>query len=187
MSSNPPHAFSPCRLQRRDATQVLAHFIRLSAPDRSQRFWGALVTDDSIAHYVLGLRFADDFVLGLRHGGTLIGVSHGARYSERGLPVLEAAFSIDDTWRGLGLGTLLMQSMLAAAAQAGVHALVGMCAARNLRMRRIFEGAAMALTREEDEWHARRRLDCRPRPAEASLIHATDHVAMKALFMSDGG
>ncbi|MEP6558799.1 MAG: GNAT family N-acetyltransferase [Burkholderiales bacterium] len=183
MTSNLPLVFSPCRLQRQDATQVLAHFIRLSAPDRSQRFWGGLVTDDTIADYVRHLRFADDFVLGLRHGDTLIGVSHGARYSERGLPALEAAFSIDQPWRGRGLGTLLMQSLLAVSALDGVHEVVGMCAARNLRMRRIFEGADMALTREEDEWHARRRLDCWPRPAESAVMPAIDDSAGNAVPM----
>ncbi len=104
----------------------------------------------------------DDFVLGLRHDDLLIGVAHGARYTERERPALEAAFSIDEPWRGHGLGTLLMRGVIAAAAQAGVHEVVGMCVVRNVRMRRIFEGAAMALTREEDEWHARRRLDGRP-------------------------
>ena len=187
MTSNLPLVVSPCRLQHQDATQVLAHFTRLSGPDRSQRFCGALVTDDTIANYVRSLRFADDFVLGLRHGDTLIGVSHGARYSERGLPALEAAFSVDQPWRGRGFGTLLMQGVLAAAALAGVHEVVGMCAARNLRMRRIFEGADMALTREEDEWHARRRLDCLPRPAASTVIHATDDVATNAPFMDAFG
>lgn len=91
MTSNLPLDFLPRRLQREDASQVLAHFMRLSGPDRSQRFWGALVTDDTIAGYV------------------------------RGRTALEAAFSIDEPWRGRGLGTLLMRGMIAAAAQAGVH------------------------------------------------------------------
>jgi hypothetical protein len=34
-------------------------------------------------------------------------------------------------------------------------ALVGMCAPRNWPMRRIFEGAGLALHREDDEMHAR--------------------------------
>ena len=86
MTSPPPFAFSPRRLRQQDAPQVPGHFMRLSAPDRSQRFWDALVTDDTITGYVRSLRF---------------------------------------------------------------------------------EGAAMALTREEDEWHARRRLDGRPCAAES--------------------
>lgn len=51
-----------------------------TALDQSQRFWGGLVTDDTIADYVRGLRDADDFVLSLRHGDAPLGVAHGVRY-----------------------------------------------------------------------------------------------------------
>ncbi|MEO9147832.1 MAG: hypothetical protein ABI212_00415 [Burkholderiaceae bacterium] len=51
-----------------------------TALDQSQRFWGGLVTDDTIADYVRGLRYADDFAPSLRHGDALLGVAHGVRY-----------------------------------------------------------------------------------------------------------
>jgi RimJ/RimL family protein N-acetyltransferase len=64
---------------------------------------------------------------------------------------IEAAFSVDAEWRGHGFATRLMACVQACAAASGGATVVGQCAVRNLRMRRVFEHAGMTVTREEDE------------------------------------
>lgn len=151
-------ACQPARLHAADASRVLAHFKRLSPEDRTQRFWGAHVPDATLERYVQGLRFDADIVLGVAWGESLIGVAHGCLYLAHGEARVEAAFSVDEPHRGCGLGKALMRSVIAQARLAGMRSVVGLCGLRNLRMRRVFEGAGLALTRLEDEWHAHGRL-----------------------------
>lgn len=149
----------PARLGAADRPRVLAHFKRLSLEDRTQRFWGAHVPDATIERYVQGLRFDADIVLGVQEGESLIGVAHGCIYWVHGEATVEAAFSVDEPRRSCGVGRALMRAMIEQARLAGVRSVVGLCSLRNLRMRRVFEAAGLALTRLEDEWHAHGRLD----------------------------
>lgn len=151
-------ACQPARLGAADAPRVTAHFKRLSPEDRTHRFWGAHVPDATVERYVQGLRFDGDIVLGVHVGESLIGVAHGCIYVARGEATVEAAFSVDEPRRGCGLGKALMRAVIEHARQAGVRSVVGLCGLRNLRMRRVFEGAGLVLTRQEDEWHARGRI-----------------------------
>jgi GNAT superfamily N-acetyltransferase len=151
-------ACRPVRLGAVDAPRVLAHFKRLSPEDRTHRFWGAHVPDATLERYVQGLRFDADIVLGAQVGESLIGVAHGCIYAAHGEATVEAAFSVDEPRRGCGVGRALMRSMIEHAGLAQVRSVVGLCSLRNLRMRRVFEGAGLALTRLEDEWHAHGRL-----------------------------
>ncbi len=142
-------------LHRTDAGPVESHLLRLDTRDRSLRFAAGLVTDETIACYVARIPFGHDAVLGLRDDhGSIVGLAHGCLYAGReGRLHVEMAFSIDVEWRGQGFGALLMRRLEALAAAKGASALVGMCVARNLPMRRIFEHAGMQLTREDDELH----------------------------------
>jgi GNAT superfamily N-acetyltransferase len=143
-------------LQAADAPRILAHLLRLSPEDRSLRFAAALVTDDTIARYVLNIRYGDDAVIGLVDPrGDLVGLAHGCVFQAHGRTQMEAAFSIDEACRGQGFGHRLMAMLHAHAARHGGATLVGICHARNLPMRRVFQHAGLALTREDDELHAR--------------------------------
>ena len=144
-------------LQARDQDRVAAHLLRLAPDDRSLRFSAGVVTDDTIRAYVARIRFDHDLVLGLvSQCGQVFGLAHGCVYDRGGQLHIEAAFSVDVAWRGVGLGKALMRAVqLRAGARACERAaLVGLCAARNWPMRRIFEGAGMALQRADDEMHA---------------------------------
>jgi GNAT superfamily N-acetyltransferase len=119
---------------------------------------------------VQSLDFERDLLLGF-HGacGPLVALAHGAVCATPGGPVVEAAFSVDAAWRQRGLARALMRGVLQSAAEIGARRVEGLCALRNLPMRRVFEGAAMALERVEDEWHARRALDAAPLPAGQAI------------------
>lgn len=140
-----------------DAGRITAHLLRLSPEDRSLRFAAGVVTDETVRAYVGRIRFGHDLVLGLvSQCGQVFGLAHGCVFDHRGQLHIEAAFSVDAAWRGLGLGKALMDAVQVRASEraGGRTALVGSCATRNWPMRRIFEGAGLTLQREDDELHA---------------------------------
>ena len=144
-----------------DADRILAHLLRLSAEDRSMRFSAGLVTDDTIRQYAARIRFGHDLVMGqVSKLGQLIGLAHGCVFEHGGQTHIEATFSVDAQWRGIGLGTALMAALQAASSDLAFPAdrervaMVGICAPRNWPMRRIFQGAGLALHREDDDMHA---------------------------------
>ncbi len=152
-------------LSDEDRGRIAAHLLRLSPEDRSLRFNAGFVTDAYIEQLVQRLDFGRDIFMGLvSKRGLLVGLVHGAVYSAGGRRHVEAAFSVDAEWRGRGYGARLMEAVLLRTGNAGGAVLVGTCAARNLPMRRIFERAEMALTREDDEMAARRDVP----PSEAA-------------------
>jgi GNAT superfamily N-acetyltransferase len=144
-------------LQASDADRIEAHLLRLAPEDRSLRFSAGVVTDQAVRAYVGRIRFGHDLVLGLvSQRGVLFGFAHGCVFHQRGQMHVEAAFSVDAAWRGVGLGKALMEAVQSRASERAREraALVGMCATRNWPMRRIFEGAGLTLHREEDEIRA---------------------------------
>lgn len=145
-------------LQVTDADRIEAHLLRLSPEDRSMRFAAGVVTDETIRRYVARMRIGHDLVLGLvSQRGLLFGLAHGCVFERDGQPFVEAAFSVDAAWRGLGLGKALMAALQRRAGERATErvALVGMCAPRNWPMRRVFERAGLVVQREEHEMHAR--------------------------------
>jgi GNAT superfamily N-acetyltransferase len=141
-----------------DAWRIEEHLLRLSPEDRSMRFGAGVVTDASLRAYVGRIRFGHDIVLGLlSQRGGLFGLAHGCVYDHRGQVHVEAAFSVDAPWRGQGLGHALMAAvrLRASALDCDLTVLVGLCAARNWPMRRVFEGGGLELQREDGDIHAR--------------------------------
>jgi GNAT superfamily N-acetyltransferase len=153
-------------VQPSDLTAVQDHLLRLSTEDRSLRFSAGVVKDDTVRAYVQRIRLGHDVVICLLDGdGTVVGLAHGCVYEVKGSLHVEAAFSVDAVWRGQGLATRLMQAVQVQARAVGARRVLGMCAVRNLPMRRVFEGAGMHLVREDDEVHAHCEL---PSRAEAA-------------------
>lgn len=146
-----------------DRDRVRDHLLRLAGEDRSLRFAAGVVTDDSVCRYVDAIDFERDLVMGLvSKRGLVIGLVHGAVFDHRGRRHVDAAFSVDAAWRGVGFGTRLMESLLLQASALGQAVVLGQCAVRNRPMRRLFERAGMAMTRSDDEWCARRELGAAP-------------------------
>ncbi|MFO1327945.1 MAG: GNAT family N-acetyltransferase [Rubrivivax sp.] len=140
-----------------DRDRIRDHLLRLSPEDRSLRFAAGVVTDDSVCRYVDAIDLERDLVMGLvSKRGFVVGLVHGAVFDHRGRRHVEAAFSVDAAWRGVGFGTRLMEALLLHAAALGDAVVLGQCAVRNRPMRRVFERAGMAMTRSDDEWCARR-------------------------------
>jgi len=154
-------------LGQADTARIEAHLLRLTPRDRSLRFTAGLVTDETIRGYVHGIRFDGDAVLAVVDGDRVVGLAHGCVYSALGELRIEASFSVDEARRNQGLGSSLMAAVDGFAHERGARILLGMCLARNLAMRRIFERHGMTLTREDDEIHACRRVDAHSVPVTA--------------------
>lgn len=148
-------------LQERDAARIEAHLLRLCTEDRSFRFSAGAVSNETIVNYVARIRFGHDIVLGpVSQCGQLYGLAHGCVFTWQGQPRIEAAFSVDQAWRSHGLGKALMHALQLRASELATRevALMGICAARNWPMRRVFEHAGLTLRREDDEMHALGRI-----------------------------
>lgn len=157
-------------MQAGDAPRIAAHLTRLSADDRALRFNSALTDEAQIARYVGQMRFGEDLILGLVDAtGRVVGVAHGCAFKAGTEQRIEAAFSIDIGYRGRGFGIALMRSLQAAASLRGVASIVGLCAARNRPMRRIFERAGMTLEREDDEIRACLALQAGPSDPDGNV------------------
>jgi GNAT superfamily N-acetyltransferase len=155
------------QLHAADSGRIEEHLLRLSPDDRSLRFAAGVVTDESVRRYVAGLRFDTDALLGVEdEGGKLVGLAHGCMYAVGHETRVEVAFSVDAERRREGLGAALMAAARRFAESIGAHSVVGMCVARNLPMRYLFARASMAMTREDDEVHAR----CQLAPANVGAL-----------------
>lgn len=140
-----------------DAAAIEAHLLRLDAAARSLRFTAGVVTDEAVRRYVNRLDFSHDAVLGVVDAiGQVIALAHGAVYMVADRTRIEAAFSVDEAWRRQGLATALMKTLERFAEESGAEALIAMCMARNLPMRRVFERTGMTTVCEEGEVHAQR-------------------------------
>ena len=98
---------APRRLGSSDRRAILNHLLRLSDAGRQMRFCQVL-NDDGVRSYAERIDFERDICIGVfdRHE-KLVALVQGFVYEERGLRLMEAAFSTDETLRRRGLATLL--------------------------------------------------------------------------------
>ena len=142
-------------VQPSDLPRIQDHLLRLSVDDRSLRFSAGVVSDDTVRAYVARIRLGHDVIVCLfDREDSVVGLAHGCVYQVQSSLHVEVAFSVDAAWRGQGWGTRLMQAVQVRARAVGAKRVLGLCAVRNLPMRRVFAGAGMQLTREDDEMHA---------------------------------
>lgn len=101
-------------LDSRHRGALLAHLLALAPDDRADRFTGT-VTDAAVQHYVEGIGYARDVLIGAVRGRRLVGLAHVAVYLERGVLVSEVGLSIDRDARRHGLGKRLLLAAIDAA------------------------------------------------------------------------
>jgi GNAT superfamily N-acetyltransferase len=111
------------------------HLLRLDAASRRNRFAGA-VSDDFIRHYVKLASSLGGVTYGFFVAGTLRGAAE-----LRGLGTFakeaEAAFSIEQPWQHLGVGTALLERILLAARNRSFKLLHMACLADNRPMQQL--------------------------------------------------
>ena len=117
------------------------HLLRLDPESRRRRFSGA-VGDDFIAQHARSISAFGVVVYGFFLDGTRRGAAE-LRPAGPFAREAEAAFSIEQPWQSLGVGSVLLERILLTARNRGITALQMHCLAENRRMQQLarkFEG-----------------------------------------------
>jgi len=106
-----------------DEERLIAFHDRLSGQTAYQRFFNVMThLPRASAHFLANVDYRRRLALVAEHGEgssrTLVGV---ARYDCTGQPeIAEIAFVVRDDWQNRGLGTILLEALLTAAAERGI-------------------------------------------------------------------
>jgi GNAT superfamily N-acetyltransferase len=137
-----------------ERSAVRSFYLALSTGDRRKRFCSTL-SDDAICKYVDGLDFTRHTILGaFVDQAELIGLAELAPGAEAS----EMAFAVRPDKRLQGIGTALMQALLAHARRCGRKKVLVIFLADNTAMRRLAARAGMRITTEGGEAYASREL-----------------------------
>lgn len=168
-----PHA-TIRRLWSADLAAFRDHLLRLDLQGRHDRFSGA-VSDEFLIRYAENCFGAGDLVFGAFVDGHLRGAgelrsedaiwTESAPFAKR--VEAEAAFSVEEGYRRLGIGEQLFGRIVRAASNHGVETIEILCQAENLPMQKLAAKFATDLTFEADQITG--RLIAR-RPTPLSLL-----------------
>ena len=148
------------RLWPSDRSAVEAHFLRLDANTRRDRFMHAM-GDAALLAYARRAVGADGLIFGCYVDGTLRGVAELRPTSTReaGLgQTAEAAFALERPFRRLGLGTRLFRRLARAARARSVRRLKVRCLAENRAMQALANKVGSDLVLEDYETGGELRL-----------------------------
>jgi GNAT superfamily N-acetyltransferase len=127
------------RLDENGRSALLAHYVLLSAVDRSLRF-GMALAPETIAAYVGGIDFTNDAAFGVQdETGMLVGAAHLA--FARGLA--EVGLSVLEPHRCIGIGTALFECAVTHARRRGTSRFTMHFQSANAPIRRIARNIGM--------------------------------------------
>ncbi len=112
------------------------HLLRLDPESRSRRFTGA-VSNEFIARHAATADDLGAVVHGFFVDGVLRGAAELRHIGGMFARDAEAAFSIEEPWQSLGVGTALLERTLLSARNRGVELLTMHCLADNRRMQQL--------------------------------------------------
>ncbi|HEU5001616.1 MAG TPA: GNAT family N-acetyltransferase [Actinomycetota bacterium] len=132
-----------------DADQVLALFGRLSTESLARRFHGVHRLRPSEARYFCTVDYVASFGLVAEHGGgPSLRVVALANYFATRPGVAECAFCVDENLQGRGLGSILVEHLAEAAAEAGITTFEADVVGSNTAMLGVFGATGLPLERE---------------------------------------
>jgi GNAT superfamily N-acetyltransferase len=142
-------------LRERHRARVLQHLLALSESDRYLRF-GYIANDQQIEHYVAGLNFEREDLLGIFDRRLrLIAVAHLAQSTDpKYLACAEFGVSVRATSRGHGYGGLLFERCVIMARNRGVSMLFIHALSENTAMLKIARKAGATVERHGSESEA---------------------------------
>ena len=143
------------RLTEQDRPEITAHLLRLDPEARRRRF-GSALKDSAVVAYVDRIDLSQGTLLGLRAEGGLRALAE--LFADPSGAVAEAAFSVEQDWRGRGLGTALLDAALARAGELGQQRVVLYIQPGNQAMKRVAHKHAFDLHLDEGELVAERAL-----------------------------
>ncbi|HLI56533.1 MAG TPA: GNAT family N-acetyltransferase, partial [Actinomycetota bacterium] len=131
-----------------DADQVLALFGRLSVESLGRRFHGVHHLTPAEALYFCTVDYVTSFGLVAEHGtGSAQRIVGLASYFATRPGVAECAFVVDDGMQGHGLGSLLVEHLAEAAAEARISTFEADVLGSNTPMLNVFAGTGLPLAR----------------------------------------
>ena len=146
------------RLTPRWREAIKEHLIELSEQDRYLRF-GAATSDERIRHYVDGLRFEHDDIVGVFNRRLqLVALAHLAIGEDAELGIAEYGISVSAHLRGSGYGKRLFAHAVLMARNRGVGWLKIHALAENATMLHIAAAAGATVERDGSQAQAILRL-----------------------------
>ena len=140
-----------------------------SIQSRYYRFFSAGASFEPEVRRLLGYVDEDHVALLAEHDHTVIAVGSYVRLDE---DTAEFALLVDDLWQEEGVGTLLVESLAAAARRAGIGWLVGDVLSGNSRMLEVGTGIAPNMPRHTDSATEVLQVRIPSRPDAAALAAA---------------
>lgn len=138
------------RLRSSDQESLRLHLLRLDSITRRGRF-GLAVSEHFLNDYAARTMAGDAVLYGYFEDGVLRGVSELHPLGAMDVATAEAAFSVESDWQGQGIGSTLMERILAAACARRIQRVIVTCQASNRTMRRLAQGFAADLEIIGDE------------------------------------
>ncbi|MGF7158481.1 GNAT superfamily N-acetyltransferase [Rhodoligotrophos appendicifer] len=164
--NTPTLACSYRKLWIRDLEILLDHYKRLDRDARHLRF-GGFVPDSFIDGYARQALRLSGTVIGCFIDGKLRGAGELQPIVDTWPIEAEAAFTVEQPFRGKGIGSELMRRLILTAQNRSIKTIYTICAQENMRMRRLAQKYKAELKIEHSEVAATLRT---PLPTYGSLM-----------------
>lgn len=138
------------RLRTSDEESFREHLLRLDTITRRGRF-GLAVSEHFLEAYAARTMASEAILYGYFEDEVLRGVSELHPLGTMDIATAEAAFSVERDWQGRGIGSTLMERILAAACARSIRRVIVTCQASNRTMRHLAAGFAADLEIIGDE------------------------------------
>jgi acyl-CoA synthetase (NDP forming)/GNAT superfamily N-acetyltransferase len=159
-----------------DRDQIRDLYERASAQSRYLRFFGGGAAIAGEVDRLVRPAGDDHVALLVEQDGGVVAVASYERIDD---DTAEFAVFVDDARQGMGIGTLALEHLAAAARRAGIAELVGDVLASNTRMLRVSRDLAAGVARGDggDPGVVRVRVPARPGEAALDAVGARDRTA----------
>ena len=163
-----------------DATRLNALHERLSSESKYLRFFSPMPhLSESLLDRFVRVDYVDRFALVAMLGDEIVGV---ARYDvlDSDHTSAEVAFTVDDAHQGRGLATLLLEHLVAVAAERGITRFVAETLPANNKMLAVFRAAGYGDERHFDAGTVQVTFPIIPTPASVHAVHERERRAAAA-------
>ncbi len=131
-----------------DLAAVRAHLDGLTPQSLRMRFFSPRAPSDDELMKMFDIDYRDQFTLGVEMAGDLIGM--GSYHYDPERTSAEVAFTVADAHQAQGIGTLLLEHLVAAALSNGIQRFDAHTLGDNRQMLDVFRHAGFAVTRSID-------------------------------------
>ena len=163
-------------IRRTDADALLGLYSRLSEESLYLRFFSPVPPPTARQLEALtSLDYERRFALGAELGDDLVAIARFDRLANEA--DAEVAFTVQDDQQGRGLGTILLENLVAIARELGVTRFVASTLASNARMLRVFGDAGFEVQRHRESGTVELSFAIEPTTDSVAAQLAREHVA----------